>query len=231
MIKEVKSQRNFMLMECTSVAISAGIAAFLLLALLHAQLPSPAVAAFDHHLQARVHGWTSPVLTILMRAFTFVGSIKVFLPTLVVSLALLLTLGERQGERRLFRKRQVAGIFALGVGGALLLNDSFKLWFHRARPSVPWSIGDEHTYSYPSGHSLFACVLYGLIAYMVIGRRGHPLRRMLVLAIAAALVLGIGLSRIYLGMHWPTDVLAGYLTGVCWLCGTIFIDRHWLTHT
>jgi undecaprenyl-diphosphatase len=70
-----------------------------------------------------------------------------------------------------------------------------------------------------------------LIAYMVLGRRGHRLRHLVVVFAAAALVIGIGLSRIYLGMHWPTDVLAGYLTGGVWLCAIIWIDQRWRTHS
>ena len=138
--------------------------------------------------------------------------------------------GERTGGQRLVRKRQVSATFALGIGGALVLNDSFKLFFHRARPVVPWSIGDEHTFSYPSGHSLFSLVLYGLIAYNLVARRGHHVHRVLALFLAAILSLGIGISRIFLGMHWPTDVLAGYITGALWLSAVIFIDRRWRTH-
>jgi undecaprenyl-diphosphatase len=73
-------------------------------------------------------------------------------------------------------------------------------------------------------------VLYGLIAYTLVSRRSRPLQRAATILFAACLVAGIGLSRIYLGMHWPTDVLAGYVTGATWLAGAILIDRRWRTH-
>ena len=216
--------------QCASIALCAAVIAFAALSLLHATLEWPLVHGFDLRVQARVHGWASPGLTIAMKALTWIGSIKVFLPTLAVSVAGLLLMGEREGGRRLVRKRQVAALFALGIGGALVLNDCFKLFFHRARPTVPWSIGDEHTFSFPSGHSLFSLVLYGLIAYNLVSRRGHTGRRVFTVGVAAMLVLGIGVSRIYLGMHWPTDVIAGYLTGGVWLSAVILVDRRWRTH-
>ena len=214
---------------CAAVGLTAAIAAFTACALLHGLLDLPAVNGFDVGVQAEVHCWTTPSLTALMQMLTWIGSIKIFMPSLIVAVALLLLFGERQQGQRLIRKRQVATMFAVAIGGALLLNDTFKLYFHRARPAVPWSIGDETTYSFPSGHSLFSLVLYGLIAYSLASRRGGVGRRVVAISAATALVLGIGVSRIYLGMHWPTDVLAGYLTGAVWLCSVIWIDRRWRT--
>jgi undecaprenyl-diphosphatase len=112
----------------------------------------------------------------------------------------------------------------------LLLNEAFKNYFHRMRPKPSWALAYEQTFSFPSGHSLFSMVLYGLIAYTLVTRRSRPGRRMLIVLCAAAMIACIGLSRIYLGVHWPTDVLAGYITGATWLTGVILIDRRWRTH-
>ena len=108
-----------------------------------------------------------------------------------------------------------------------MLNESLKLHFHRARPRVPWSIGDEHTFSFPSGHSLFAVVLYGTLAYLALGRGRSIAWRLGCVALATLMPLSIGVSRIYLGMHYPTDVLAGWLAGVLWLSAVGVIDRAW----
>jgi len=212
-------------LQSFTVALLAALAAFAALNLLHADLPH--LEPFDLALQSALHAQTTPALTYLMRALTFIGSIEVFIPTLIAAVVILLLIGEREQGIRLIRKRHVSMLFAIGVGGALILNEAFKSHFRRARPHVPWSIGDEHTFSFPSGHSLFSFVLYGLIAYTVLTRRDPLLRRLIVTLCCAALVLGIGLSRIYLGMHWPTDVLAGYLTAAIWLWATILIDRRW----
>lgn len=219
------SSSRCLLLKSLAVALLAVVIAFAALTFLHASLPE--LAPIDLGIQATVHSWDEPALTYLMRALTFIGSIEVFIPTLILAVVILLLVGQREQGLRLVRKRQVSTLFAIGVGGALVLNESFKAYFHRARPRVPWAIGDEHTFSFPSGHSLFSMVLYGLIAYSVLTRRDPLLRRLIFTAGCGALVLGIGISRIYLGMHWPTDVLAGYVTAAMWLSATIGIDRLW----
>ncbi len=214
-----------LVLQSLAVALLAALLAFAALTLLHAALPR--LTPFDLACQSMLHHQANPALTYLMRALTFIGSIEVFIPTLIAAVVILLLIGQKEQGIRLVRKRHVSTLFAIGVGGALLLNETFKAHFHRARPHVPWSIGDEHTFSFPSGHSLFSFVLYGLIAYSVLARRDPLARRLSLTTGCATLVLGIGLSRIYLGMHWPTDVLAGYLTAALWLTATITIDRLW----
>jgi undecaprenyl-diphosphatase len=221
-------KRTFPLfVRCAAVCVSAALVVFGFLALLHARLGDARVHGFDLEVQARVHGWATPGLTGVMKALTFLGSIRIFIPTLVVSLVVFLVTGPKVAGRRVVRKRQVTAIFGLAVGGALVLNEFLKNYFHRARPVVPWSIGDEKTFSFPSGHSLFSMVLYGLIAYMVLERKSPAWHKVVVTAAAGAMTAGIGVSRIYLGMHWPTDVLAGWTTGFVWLCGVMGVDRMW----
>ena len=222
------SPRQRLLLESAAIAITGALTAFLLLTLLHSQLDH--LRPFDLTIQAHVHGWTNPLLTRMMTGLTFIGSIEVFIPTLVVAVLFFLILGEREGGIRLIRKRQTSALFAFAVGGAILLNETLKTHFHRIRPHVPWSIGAEHTFSFPSGHSLFSSVLYGLIAYLVLSRHSPMLHRAIAAALAIALPLAIGLSRIYLGMHFPTDVLAGFITGAVWLSATIALDRRWQAH-
>jgi undecaprenyl-diphosphatase len=213
--------------RCAAVCAAAATIVFGLLMLLHARLDDPRVHGLDLGVQAGVHRCTSPALTVVMRTLTFIGSIQVFIPTLIAALALMLLTEPKVEGRRVVRKRQVTAIFVLAVGGALMLNEFLKSFFHRARPVVPWSIGDEKTFSFPSGHSLFSMVLYGLIAYMVLERRSVFWHRFAVTLAAGAMTFGIGLSRIYLGMHWPTDVVAGWTTGFVWLCGVMLVDRMW----
>jgi undecaprenyl-diphosphatase len=223
------SSRSRLLLESASTAFLGALTSFLLLSVLYAELGR--LSAFDLSFQAEIHGWTQPLLTRIMLGFSFIGSIKIFIPTLILAVIVFLVLGEKEGGIRRMRKRNTTALFALGIGGALVLNELFKTYFHRARPNVPWSIGDEHTFSFPSGHSLFSSVLYGLIAYLVLARHTPLPRRALAAILAIAMALAIGLSRIYLGMHFPTDVLAGYITGVCWLITTILIDRRWNAHS
>lgn len=99
----------------------------------------------------------------------------------------------------------------IAIGGGELLVIGLKALFHRPRPSeVFTSLG----YSFPSGHSFFAVTVYGMMAYWLM--QGVPRRRW-VWAPAVLLILAIGFSRIYLGVHYASDVLAGFSVGLPWL--------------
>ena len=111
---------------------------------------------------------------------------------------------------------------ALGLGSALLY--ALKVVFDRARP-VEGTAYDAHGASFPSGHSFTALVLYGLLAYLVWQITTHALPRAVAVLFALAATIGVGLSRIYLGVHWTTDVLGGWLAGAAWLVFSIGLVR------
>jgi len=104
-----------------------------------------------------------------------------------------------------------------GTGGALLMI-GLKTLFHRPRPTELFT---EHLgYSFPSGHSFFAVVLYGLVAYWL-SRDAPPRRKRWIWGIALTAMLLVGFSRIYLGEHFPSDVAAGYAIAAPWLWGCL----------
>jgi undecaprenyl-diphosphatase len=210
------SVRTVWVFAALVIALGAALALGVL-TMLHAKLAEPSVMHFDHGVQWAVHGWASPGLTRVMRALTWLGSIKTFGSGLAVVVAVLLVQG----------RRHAAALLGLPMAGALALNEALKLHFHRARPVVPWSIGDEHTFSFPSGHSLFSVVLYGTVAYLALRRTASLSLRVVAVALAAGMPLAIGLSRIYLGMHYPTDVLAGFTAGAIWVGAVIGVDWGW----
>lgn len=119
-------------------------------------------------------------------------------------------------------------IFA--VGGSALMNVGLKLYFHRQRPDVSWALAHESSFSFPSGHSVAAICLYGILAYVLIARVKSLSARAVILGTAVLLVLGIGLSRIFLGVHYPSDVAAGYLAGSIWLLTVISSDLKYRRH-
>lgn len=110
-----------------------------------------------------------------------------------------------------------------GVVASLLL----KLWFARERPSVVPHLTDVSSHSFPSGHSMLSAVVYltlgALLARLVDERR----LKAYFLLIALLLTFIVGLTRVYLGVHYPTDVLAGWSAGLVWACACWLVAR-WL---
>ena len=113
-----------------------------------------------------------------------------------------------------------AAMLVAGFGG-MLLDEGLKRLFHRHRPEpIFYHLG----YSFPSGHAFSAVVVYGLIAYWL-SRKADMKRRILIWTAAVILMAIVGVSRVYLGQHYPTDVIGGYFAGSCWLWGC----TTWLT--
>jgi undecaprenyl-diphosphatase len=153
----------------------------------------------------------------IMRDLTAMGGIAVLtLTTLAVA-----------GFFLLQRKFGSTLYLLVAVGGGLLLSTLAKTLFDRPRPDlVPYG-SIVHTASFPSGHSMMAAVAYLTLGVLV--ARTLPQRRLkvFVLALAALVTILVGVSRVYLGVHWPTDVLAGWLAGVAWAC-LCMIGARWL---
>jgi undecaprenyl-diphosphatase len=163
------------------------------------------VFALDTWATPFLHGIASPGLDALMGVLTDIGSSLVITPIFVVLVAWLI-----------WKHRYGAALF-LGVatGGSLVLNGTMKVFFQRPRQQLDWAqvLPD---YSFPSGHTMNAVVFYialALLAWSVLGRRVG----LVALVCAVALAIGVGVSRIYLGYHYLTDVVGGLLAGIAWL--------------
>jgi undecaprenyl-diphosphatase len=117
----------------------------------------------------------------------------------------------------------------VAVGGGLLISGVAKELFARPRPDLVSHGSFVHTASFPSGHSMMAAVAYLSLGVLV--ARTLPQRRLkvYVIALAALATILVGVSRVYLGVHWPTDVLAGWLAGVAWasacMAGARYLGR------
>ena len=125
----------------------------------------------------------------------------------------------------LARKRRAA-LFVLGaIAGGMLLSAALKIGFERPRPDLVPHGTRVYTASFPSGHAMLSAVTYLTLGALL--ARVQPRRRVKVflIALAAALTLTVGASRVYLGVHWPTDVLAGWCGGTAWalFCWTIVL--------
>ncbi|MBL28367.1 MAG: phosphoesterase [Rhodospirillaceae bacterium] len=133
------------------------------------------------------------------------------------------------GYLALHGRRRAGFLILVSVGGGMLLSTGLKLLFGRSRPDLVPHGMEVYTASFPSGHAMLSAVTYLTLGALL--ARVQPSRRAKVypLTVAVFLTLMVGMSRIYLGVHWPTDVLAGWSVGAawalfCWLVA-LFIQR------
>jgi undecaprenyl-diphosphatase len=170
---------------------------------------------FDSFVRQVIHSGAAPSLTKFMDAVTVLGSTYFLVAASLCAVMGLWT----------FQQHHRAILLALTMAGGAALLSVLKVVFHRPRPEPFFNDLSPSSYSFPSGHSMMSLCFYGLLAGML----GHSLRkkvwRIVVRIGAALLVLSIGFSRIYLGVHYPTDVLAGYLAALVWIMGALLIDR------
>lgn len=113
-------------------------------------------------------------------------------------------------------KRTDAALLAFSVGGASMINWGLKLLVGRDRPEVVPHLVQVSNASYPSGHAMLAAATYLTVAAMLARAQPRRRARVYLLALAVLLVVLIGVSRLYLGVHWPSDVLGGWCLGSAW---------------
>ena len=169
--------------------------------------------AFDAGIRARVHEYASPSVTRFMIGISYLGGNGLVIGAFGAFFLFLY-----------LRWRRATLWLVITILGALVLDVSLKLGFHRQRPE-PFFGAVPLTYSFPSGHSLFSFCFYGVLAGLWSGRVRSRILRILIWTFAAVLVLMIGLSRIYLGVHYPSDVIAGYLAATIWVSTLVGLDR------
>ncbi len=165
------------------------------------------LTVLDVGVSAWLHARMAPPLTTVMRFFTQLGG------TVFISSAALLT------ALFLLRRRRWYALLALflAVPGGMLLNVLLKSAFHRHRPSFNDPVLTLTSYSFPSGHTMAATVFYGVLAAFAVRKLQDWRWRVLVVLVAALMVLLIGFSRIYLGAHYLSDVMAASAEGLAWL--------------
>ena len=129
------------------------------------------------------------------------------------------------------RRWREAGVLLLAAGGGVALSQALKLVFGRARPDEALRLVDAINASFPSGHAMLSAVVWLTLGALV--ARFADRRRVKVFALAGAAVVTVlvGLSRVYLGVHWPSDVLAGWALGAAWAMAWWLaaqaLDRRW----
>ena len=145
-------------------------------------------------------------LEIFMRDITALGSFAILWTVVIASMAYLIV-----------RRRVALGLLmGLWVGAAALLNTALKIGFDRPRPDIVASVAEVYTASYPSGHAMLSAVVFlTLGAFLAALERRWRLRTFWAV-LAVFITLLVGFSRMYLGVHYPSDVLAGWSLGAAW---------------
>jgi undecaprenyl-diphosphatase len=179
------------------------------------------VAALDHPVLEAAMTLRSPALDAAVTAYTDLGG-GIGMPILAVIATAVLVVRRRSWTPAI--------LIVTAAAGSLLMTIAGKQLIGRARPPLSDAVPPyEYSPSFPSGHSLNAFVIAGIVAYLIILRCRSRRARSWTATTAALFALTIGLSRVFLGHHWLTDVLAAWTLGAAWLVLVITAHRLYLT--
>lgn len=127
-------------------------------------------------------------------------------------------------------KARAAVFVVLAIAGGIALSFALKTGFDRPRPDLVSHGSIVYTASFPSGHSMMSAVVYLTLGTLLARFQSRRRLKVYVIAVAVLVTLAVGVSRVYLGVHWPTDILAGWAAGAAWamLCWAImlWLQRH-----
>jgi undecaprenyl-diphosphatase len=197
------------------VGLLCAVAALVFFAWLANEVLAGETRGFDEAARGFVQRIASRRLTIAMRGLTTLGSVTVLLPLAGVAVAGLWSVG----------RRRAAWLLAITMIGATLLDQVLKFAFQRPRPEPFFNTPLPKSYSFPSGHALINCCFFGVMAAILTVRERRRWVRIAIWTVAAVLVPLIGFSRIYLGVHYASDVVAGYLAAIVWVFTVSAVDR------
>lgn len=167
-----------------------------------------ALVAYDPGLAGLLHAIRTPELTRVMWVSTLMGQTIVVVALMVLGVGLLVMWG------RYVHAAYLVGLVSTGVA----LQSLVKVLLHRPRPALDvMLIAHPSGYSFPSGHATASLLFFGGVAVLLVREIPTVRRRLVVLTVAALAIVMVGVSRVYLGVHWPTDVFAAWFLGLSWL--------------
>lgn len=170
------------------------------------------ITEFDYQISNFFYSWHTPVLNKIMIAITHLGDMVT--QTLVTSLTVVVLLIAKKWRTALWYGFSV-------LGGALFLNGIIKEFYARARPSQIKPLVEIGGYSFPSGHSMGSIIVYGGILFIVLQSIRSTYLKVFITSFLSIMIFSIGLSRIYLAVHYPSDVIGGFSLGLTWILVSI----------
>lgn len=178
------------------------------LALFEDVILEKSVTTFDTYILNWIYTFRTPYLNEIMKVVTSLGNVEYVAIFILVLSSILLFIKKRK--------------YILYILASSIISEGFvflmKILTQRPRPEIHDALIVENSFSFPSGHAMVAIAVYGLVFFFLLEISKEAWKKILVGIAGLLLVLGIGFSRIYLGVHWPTDVLASYLLGGSWVC-------------
>lgn len=179
------------------------------------------LAGWDRPVLDRMVSWRSPGTDAAVTHFTDIGG-KVGGPILAVMLTVLLCL--------LWRRRTPAVLMGIAMAGSLLVTVLGKEATARVRPPTELAVPPfESSPSFPSGHTLNMTVMMGIAAYVLLVWLHRTWARVATVLVTAGMTIAMGLSRVYLGHHWLTDVIAAWFLGIGWVVAVVTVHRLTIT--
>lgn len=161
---------------------------------------------FDQSIISSIHKNINPAIKTFMVIISFLGSATFYIilgPILIIFL---------------IKRKHLIEVYALLISllGSYGLNEALKAFFGRHRP-YEYFLVQQGGFSFPSGHAMITLCFYGMAAYLYLRNKRLDSKKVLIWFITVAFIGLTGLSRIYLGVHWPTDIIAGYSAGFIWI--------------
>ena len=160
----------------------------------------------------------NPLLTKIYLWFTFIGDTPMVIAIFLISIFILYF--------ALKHRTQLVFLLVVLVGSTLI-NNILKIIYQRERP-IEYRLTEASGYSFPSGHSMASFTLYIALSFLIWKHIPHRLGRGLVILFTIVMIFMIGTSRIYLGVHYPSDIIGGYLVSASWLIPTIYLYQWYL---
>lgn len=176
-------------------------------------LPTEVLANYDTKVTQFVISYRNPFLTQYFRFVTEVGDLYGYL--IVVVICFLISI-------LVFKRWKYVAQTTLVLLLASVSNMILKRFIDRARPGIEHLVSVE-TLSYPSGHAMSAMAFYGFVAYLFYRFKMNIVLKITAILLLIILILSIGISRIYLGVHFPSDILGGYIAGFIWVVFCVLI--------
>jgi undecaprenyl-diphosphatase len=189
-----------------AILAAVSLAAFLWL-LIAVVSGNPSVLAFDWQVRSWIHQHAVCAVTAAMKLITVFGSVRWVLTCTALAFLML----RKDGQPR------AALVLLIAIAGAYAIENALKFAVRRVRPGAFFDVIAPVTYSFPSGHALASTALYGTLGYIASRRAKSRYQRAMVWLSVALTVVLICLSRVYLGVHYPSDVIGGVLIGCFWV--------------